>query len=181
MEVAHGSIMGGHLGIKNATDKIPSAFYWPGIQGDVARFCKSCDVCQKTVNKGSIPKVPLQKMPLIDKPFKRVPIDFVGPISPPSKEGHRYILTLVDFATRYPEAVPLKTIDTETVEEALVNIFRRLGVPEEILSDLGTQFVSDCMKEVTRLLSIKQITTTPYHPMCNGLTDNNEAYVKEIV
>ena len=52
MEVAHGSIMGGHLGIKKTTGKIQSAFYWPGIQGDVARFCKPCDVCQKTVNKG---------------------------------------------------------------------------------------------------------------------------------
>ena len=83
-------------------------------------------------------------MPLIDKPFKRVAIDLVGPISLPSEEGHRYIMTLVDFATRYPEAVPLKTIDTETVAEALVDIFSRLGVPEEILSDLETQFVSDC-------------------------------------
>ena len=53
-------------------------------------------------------------------------------------------MTLVDFATRYPEAVPLKTIDTETVAEALVVIFSRLGVPEEILSDLDIQFVSNC-------------------------------------
>ena len=83
-------------------------------------------------------------MPLIDKPFKRVAIDLVGPISPTSEEGHRYIMTLVDFATRYPGAVPLKTIDTETVAEALVVIFSRLGVPEEILSDLDIQFVSDC-------------------------------------
>ena len=119
-------------------------------------------------NKGSVPKVLLEKMPLIDMPFKRVAIDLIGPISPPSKEGHRYILTLVEDATRYPEAVPLKNIDTETVAEALVDIFSRLGIPEDILSDLGTQFVSDCMKEVARLLSIKQLTTTPYHPMCNG-------------
>ena len=56
MEVARGSIMGGHIDIKKTTDKIESAFYWPGIQGDVTRFCKSCDVCQKTVNKGSVPK-----------------------------------------------------------------------------------------------------------------------------
>ena len=75
-------------------------------------------------------------------------------------------------------AVPLKTIDTETVAEALVNIFSRLGVPEEILSDLGTQFVSDCMKEVTRLLSIKQIATTPYHPMCNDLTEKFNGIMK---
>ena len=79
-------------------------------------------------------------------------------------------MTLVDFSTRYPEAVALKKIDTKTVAEALVDIFSRLGVPEGILSDLGTRFVSDCMREVTRLLSIKQLTTTPYHPMCNGLT-----------
>ena len=180
MELAHGSIMGGHMGIKKTADKIQSAFYWPGIQGDVTRYCKSCDVCKKTVNKGSVPKVPLEKMPLIDKPFKRVAIDLVGPIGPPSEDGHRYILTLVDFATRYPEAVPLKNIDTETVAEALVDIFSRLGVPEEILSDLGTQFVSECMKEVTRLLSIKQLTTTPYHPMCNGLTEKFNGTMKSM-
>ena len=171
MEVAHESVMGGHMGVKKTTDKIQKAFYWPGIQGDVSRRCKSCDICQKTVNKGLVPKVPLEKMPLIDMPFKRVAIDLIGPISPPSKEGHRYILTLVDYATRYPEAVPLKNIDTETVAEALVDIFSRLGIPEDILSDLGTRFVSDCMKEVARLLSIKQLTTTPYHPMCNGMTE----------
>ena len=153
--------MGGHMGIKKTTDNIQRAFYWPGIQGHVTRFCKSCDVCQKTVSKGSVPQVPVEKMPLIDKPFKRVAIDLVGPISPPSEVGHGYILTLVDFSTRYPEAVTLKKIDTETVAETLVDIFSRLEVPEEILSDLGTQFVSDCMREVTRLLSIKQLTTTP--------------------
>ena len=120
-------------------------------------------------------------MPLIDKPFKRVAIDLVGPIGPPSEDGHRYISTLVDFATRYPEAVPLKNIDTETVAEALVDIFSRLGVPEEILSDLGTQFVSECMKEVTRLLSIKQLTTTPYHPMCNGLTEKFNGTMKSML
>ena len=55
MEVAHGSIMGGHMGIKKTTDNIQRAFYWPGIQGHVTQFCKSFDVCQKTVTKGSVP------------------------------------------------------------------------------------------------------------------------------
>ena len=181
MEVAHGSIMGGHMGIKKTTDKIQSAFYWPGIQGDLTRFYKPCDVCQKTVSKGSVPKVPLEKMPLIDNPFKRVAVDLVGPISPPSEKGHRYILTLVDFSTRYPEVIPLKNIDTETVAEALVDIFSCLAVPEEILSDLDTQFVSDCMRDVIRLLSIKQLTTTPYHPMCNGFTEKFNGTMKSML
>ncbi|XP_076435072.1 uncharacterized protein LOC143274949 [Babylonia areolata] len=181
MKLAHESIFGGHIGIKKTTDKIMAAFYWPGVHGDVARFCRSCDVCQKTEPKGKTPKVPLEKMPLVDRPFKRVAIDLIGEIKPASESGHRYILTLMDYATRYPEAVPLKRIDTETVAETLVDLFSRLGVPDEILSDLGTQFVSNCMKEVARLLSIRQLTTTPYHPMCNGLVEKYNGTLKSML
>ena len=88
-------------------------------------------------------------------------MDLVGPFHPPSEGGHRYILTLVDYTTRYPEAVPLKTISTEVVAEALVDMYSRLGIPEEVLSDLGTQFVSECMQEVSRILSVNRLTTTP--------------------
>jgi hypothetical protein len=63
---------------------------------------------KKTIQKGKVPKVPLEMMPLIDTPFKRVAVDLVGPIYPPSEQEHRYILTLVDYTTRYPDAVPLK-------------------------------------------------------------------------
>ena len=89
--------------VKKTTDKIKKALYWPSIQGNVSRHCKSCDICQMTVNKGLVPKVPPQKMPIIDLPFKQVANDLIGPISPPSEAGHRYVLTLVDYATHYPE------------------------------------------------------------------------------
>ena len=61
----------------------------------------------------------------------------MGPIKPISEKGNSYVLTLVDFATRYPETVPLKSITTEVVAEALMGIFSRLGVPNEILNDGG--------------------------------------------
>ena len=115
--------------------------------------------------------MPIKNMPLIDTHFKRVAVDLVGPIHPPSESGQRYILTLVDYATRYPDAIPLKNITTETLAEALVDMYSRLGIPEEVLSDMGAQFISECMVKVSRLLSIKQLTTTPYHPQCNGLVE----------
>ena len=87
-------------------------------------------------------------MSLIDMPFKKVAVDLVGPISPANEKEHRYIFTLVDYATRYPEAVPLKNTETETVAKALLDMYSRLGIPEEVLSDLGTQFVSKCMEEI---------------------------------
>ena len=70
-------------------------------------------------------------MPLIDTSFKRVAVDIVRPIAPPSEAGHRYILTLVDYATRYPETVPLKKITTEAVAEALLDIYSRVGIPRD--------------------------------------------------
>ena len=113
-------------------------------------------------------------MRLIDQPFKKVAIDLIGPIHPTSEEGHRYILTLVDYATRYPEAIPLKTVSSETVAEVLVNMYSRLGVPEEVLSDMSTQFVSECMQEVSRLLSIRQLSvallTVSACSRCSGPT-----------
>ena len=94
------------------------------------------------ISKGKGTKVPLEKVPLIDVPFKRVAVDLIGKIYPPSEEGHRFIFILIDYATRYPKAVALKNIDTETVAEAIVGIYSRVGMVEEILSDLGRQFVS---------------------------------------
>ena len=128
MEVAHDSMFGGHLGTKKTEDRIITNFCWPEIHQDVTSFYGSCDVCQKTVTKRSISRAPLGEIPLIDLPFKRVAIDLVGPITPASEKGHRYILTLVDYATRYPEAVPIKNINTETVAEALLDIYSRVGV-----------------------------------------------------
>ena len=181
LKLAHEAIMGAHLGIRKTSDKIMLNFYWPGLQNDVSRYCHSCDTCQRTVPKGRVSRVPLQNMPLIDTPFKRVAIDLVGPITPVSDSGNRYMLSLVDYATRYPEVVPLKFIDAETVAEALVNIFTRVGVPSEILSDQGSQFLSRVMKEVGRLLSIRQLVTTPYHPMCNGLVEKFHLVLKSML
>ena len=181
MSVNHESAFSGHLGAKKTEVRILPNFFWPGLRQDVIRFCRSCDVCQRTVKRGSVRKVPLGSMPLIDTPFKRVAVDIVGPIAPPSEAGHRYILTLVDYATRYPEAVPLKKITTEAVAEALFDIYSRVGIPEEVLTDQGTQFMSECMQEVSRLLSIKGLTSTPYHPICNGLVERWNGTLKSMI
>ena len=181
MGVAHGFLFRGHLEMEKTEDLIQTNFFWPGLHEDLTSFCRSCDVCQKTVARGSEPRAPLGDMLLINQPFKRVAIDLVGPLAPTTNKGHRCILTLVDYATRYPEAVALKNIDTETIAEALLDMFSRVGVPEEVLSDLGTQFTSDCMKEVSRLLSIRRLTTSPCHLACNGLKEKLNGTLKQML
>jgi transposase InsO family protein len=181
MKVGHETLFAGHLGSRKTADRIMSSFYWPGIQADVRRYCRSCDICQRTVSKGRTMKVPLGEMPLIDVPFQRVAVDIVGPIHPVTEKGNRYILTIVDYATRYPEAVALPGIEAERVAEALVEVFSRVGIPNEVLTDRGTQFTSGVMAEVSRLLSLKQLVTTPYHPQCNGLVEKFNGTLKEML
>ncbi|XP_069109726.1 uncharacterized protein [Argopecten irradians] len=150
ISMAHESILSGHLGIRRTIQRVMTEFFWPGVQADVTRFCRSCDICQRTFPKGRVPKAPLGTMPLIDTPFKRIAVDLIGPLDPPTERKNRYILTVVDYATRYPEAVPLPGIEAERVAEALVDIFSRVGIPSEMLTDQGTQFTSAVMKEYIR-------------------------------
>ena len=180
LEVAHDSILGGHLATKKTYDRVTSNFFWPGAYDDVSRYCQSCDICQRTIPKGRCGKTPLVAMPIIGEPFARVAIDLVGPL-PMSGRKHRWILTLVDCATRYPEAIPMKGIDTIECAEELVNIFSRIGIPQEILSDRGSQFVSDLMREISRLLSVRQLQTTPYHAQCNGLVERWNGTLRRMI
>ena len=88
-----------------------------------------------------------------------------------TNNGNRYILTLCDYSTKYPEAIALKTIETETVTNALKEIFSRIGIPKEILSDQCSDFTSSLMRELCKLLHIKKLTSTVYHPEANGLVE----------
>ena len=116
--------------------------------------------------------VPLGEEPLMEEPFYRVAVDLIGPIAPVSDKGNRYILTIVDYATRYPEAIALPKIETERVAEALLEVFCRVGFPKEVLSDRGSQFILDLMQEVCRLVSISSFS--PPH-----ITQSAMGFVKE--
>ena len=66
MSVNHKSALTCHLGAKKTEVRILPKFFWPELCQDIIRLCLSCDVCQRTVKKGNVKKVPLGSMPLID-------------------------------------------------------------------------------------------------------------------
>ena len=179
MSLGHDTVMSGHLGIAKTQARVLNHFYWPGVYADISRYCKSCESCQKSsFNKP--PKVPLINLPVIGTPFSRVSLDIIGPL-PRSSKGNRFALVSVDLATKYPDAVPLKRIDSETVAEAMLDIYARVGLPNEILHDQGTQFMSSVMKKFNQLLQIKSVSTTPYNPRCNGSCENFNKCLKQML
>ena len=180
LQLGHEIPMAGHQGCRRTKMRIVSRFFWPGMYKHINKFVKSCDICQRTSTRGHCHRAPTQPVPIVTKPFGKISIDLVGPLIK-SDRGHRYILTITDFATRWPEAVPLKEISTEKVAEALVTTFSRLGIPDEVLSDRGTQFVSDVMSQVWRMLGIQHIKTSPYHPQSNGLCERFNGTLKAML
>ena len=74
--------MSGYLGIKKTLDRVVSEFFWLGVCGDVARFCKPCDICQRTSEEGRVARVHLGKLPLTDTQLKRLAVNKVGSIEP---------------------------------------------------------------------------------------------------
>ena len=121
------------------------------------------------------------KTPLIDVPFKRIAIDLIGPIKPKSSEGYHYVLTIMDYATRYPEAIPLKRSTAKKIADALITVFSRVGIPEEILTDQGGQFTANYMQELMHIMKIKHLMCSPYHPMCNGLVESFNGTLKRML
>ncbi|KAK7109283.1 hypothetical protein V1264_013350 [Littorina saxatilis] len=181
LSFSHDHPMAGHLGQKKTSDRIKIEFWWPGLSNDVKRHCLSCDICQRAAPKSCAKKVPLGYMSSVGPVFKRVAVDIVGPIIPMSETKSQYILVMMDYATRYPEATPLKNIRAETVANALWEMWTRLGIPDEIITDQGTQFTSDLMKEVNKFLMIKHKMTAPFHPQANGLVERFNGTLKSML
>ena len=101
MKLAHESPIGAHQGITKCEARLLENFFWPGIQGDLKRFINSCEVCQRTITKGLVPRVPMELTVLGDHVFNHIYIDLIGEIKPNSSKGHRYILTLIDSVSKY--------------------------------------------------------------------------------
>ena len=114
--------------------------------------------------KVRVPRAPLASMPPIDKPFQRITLDVVGPL-PLSESNNRFVFVCVDYATKYPVAIPMKNQEAESVDNALISLFSRVGIPEELLTDQGSNFMSELMQEVYRLLKISKLCTSPCHTM----------------
>ncbi|KAG5277592.1 hypothetical protein AALO_G00119390, partial [Alosa alosa] len=166
----------GHLGTVKTLERIAQRFHWPGMYTDVLRYCRSCSICQLTSKHKAKPS-PLHPLPIIGVPFQRLGMDIVGPLER-TRSGHRFILVMCDYATRYPKAFPLRKITAGSVARALLQLISRVGIPHEILTDQGTAFLSKTLRQVYSLLGIKGIRTTPYHPQTDGLVERYNQTLK---
>ena len=139
------------------------------MRKDILGLSRQCQACQASkVTRHAEP--PVRPIHVPETRFEQVHVDIVGPFA--SDRGFRYILTMVDRTTRWPEAVPIPDTTAETVTQAfLENWVARFGVPMMVTTDRGAQFTSELWKRMLATLGIQAKATTAYHPQANRLVE----------
>ncbi|XP_068213909.1 uncharacterized protein [Palaemon carinicauda] len=127
-----------------------------------------------------IPKAPLIPIPSVGEPFREVIIDVVGPLLQ-TRGGNEYILSIVDRMSRFPEAIPLRSIRSKKVVEVLVDFFTRFSFPKVIQSDCGTNFRSRCFEKKMNEFGIEHIRSALYHPESQGQVEMFHQTLKSVL
>ena len=109
--------------------------------------------------------------------FGSIHVDLVGPL--PASRGFKYLMTVVDRFSRWPEVYPLVEMSSQACCEAFIqNWLPRFGIPDVVVTDRGSQFVAGKWKERMTALGIQTLATTAYHPQCNGLVERMHRQLK---
>ena len=167
----HDGSTGGHLGEAGTYERIADKYYWPTMYADVKSYVHSCPKCGARKTTFLHRQTPLHTLPRPREPFEALGIDVLGPL-PQTKRHNKYILVITDYHTRWPIALAMRNQRASTIATLLVEqVFCQHGFPATVLSDRGSNFMSELMAAVLRVFHAKKLNTTSYHPQTNGLTE----------
>ena len=155
---------------KRATTKMMTDKYvWHAISKDCKMWAKECLACQRCkTHRHTETGVGTIEQPR--RRFGHIHVDVVGPL--PASNGYKYLFTMIDRSTRWPEAVPMKNATTEECVNALLSGWiAKFGLPDIISSDRGSQFTSNLWKSMATSLGVDMKHTTSYNPEANGMVE----------
>ena len=179
-EVLQAHDYSGHNGFRRTYNAMKRQYYWQGMRKDILRHCKKCHQCalqnQGTGEAGfdhfSVPSLLIEF----------ICMDLVGPISPQTSKGNKYLLTVIDMLTGYTIAVPIVDKRSETVCKAYRDsVYCIFGGSSRILTDNGTEFKSKEMKRICDELEIKQVFSPVYTPQSNGRLEGLHRFLKACI
>ena len=128
---------------------------WPGMKQEIEDYIKYCDICQKNKITQRKTKLPLQITDTPEVVWQNCSMDIVGPLTQTS-EGNKYLLTFQDELSKYTLAVPISQQDASTIARVFVDqIILKFGKPQTLLTDQGSNFLSELFANVYKLLRVK--------------------------
>ncbi|KAK0169463.1 hypothetical protein PV328_012013 [Microctonus aethiopoides] len=179
LEENHDSLIGGHGGVKKTYYRIIANYFWKTVRKDVETYVKNYVICQRNKVNRHPTKMPMIITDFPNKFNDKIAIDICGPF-PITKNRNKYILTIQDCLTKYFMGIPIEDFTAITViRELLEKYISYFGIPRNILTDRGTNFTSDLMKTFEKMMGIKPITTTSFHPQSNGSLERTHQVLKD--
>ena len=169
LEIAHDIALSGHLGAEKTIERIRERFYWPNWEAQTKEFVLSCQICQQTKHLRYNNAAQLRPI-LTNKPLQIVTMDIAGPL-PRSSKQNSYVLVMCDHFTKWVQIYPMRKIQAKDVAKRVLSFVCQLGLPEEILTDLGTNFQATMMQQLYDILDIHGLRTSAYHPETDGLSE----------
>jgi hypothetical protein len=178
----HAGEAGGNFGGDTTAHKVLRVgYYWPTLFRDSHALCRKCAIFQKAFGRLQKPTFPLQPV-LVDSPFQQWGLDIIGPINLPYSQQHKFIITATDYFTRWSKAAALKTVNTNQVIAFLnLNIITHFGVPDYLVFDNASYFLSLDMSEFALDKGIKLKYSASYYPQGNGLAESTNKNLIKII
>ena len=174
----HTSLFTMHQGSERVLNLLQNRFYWKGITTDVKDYIRACNSCKLGKNRPNQREGFMQLFPAT-KPFETIHMDIVGPL-PLTRNGNRYILTMMDRYSRFIKMIPLSVITAPVIAMAFRNHWLlQYGVPDNTLTDRGTYFTGLVFAILKKLYGFNTLFTTSYHPKTNGRLERFHRYLKE--
>ena len=161
----------GHPGITRMKALSRMYIWWPGISSDIEKSVRQCHECQET--QSTLPVAPLNPWKWPTRPWACLHLDFLGPF-----EG-KNILVIIDAHSKWIEAVCTPSTSSASVIEVIRTLFAQFGVPEMVVTDSGTGFVSSEFEQFLKSNGVKHTTSAPYHPASKGLAERAVQIVKK--
>ena len=167
----HDHPLAGHFGQNKTMELIRREYVWPGMRTFVKDYVNSCTTCKRSKAPRHKPYGLLKQLPIPIRPWSSISMDFIEHL-PPSA-GYTSILVIVERLTKQGIFIP--THDTITsaqlAELFILYVFSKHGVPSDVTSDRGTEFVSHFFRSLGKALDMNLHFTSGYHPEGDGQTE----------
>ncbi len=152
-----------HQGVAKMKTIARSYIWWPGLDSCLESMARNCQPCRQTKSTQTV--APLHPWVWPSRPWQRVHIDYAGPF-----RGKMYFV-LVDAHSKWPEVREMSEATATKTIQVLRELVAAYGLPQQIVSDNGSQFTSDEFAGFVKRNGIKHIRSSPYHPSTNGLAE----------
>jgi RNase H-like domain found in reverse transcriptase/Reverse transcriptase (RNA-dependent DNA polymerase)/Ty3 transposon capsid-like protein/Integrase zinc binding domain/Chromo (CHRromatin Organisation MOdifier) domain/gag-polyprotein putative aspartyl protease len=158
----------GHFQVESTISRIKGKYYWKKMNKNVEDCIKNCLPCLRHQPSNKL-EHPARNL-TINGVFDRVGIDLVFGL-PETAEGYIGVLVIVEYLTKFPYVVPVKSKSAKEIASHLFLFISLFGPPKEILSDQGREFVNSIVDELSKINGIERRVTSSYNPRTNGLTE----------